>query len=201
MTTNSSARGGRREGAGAKPKPLSEVASVRIVANVTPAEADEWRRRGMSKWLRAELRQQPNDKNQQKEIEVKTSAYVALYAPNPNAASSYCGLGISKIEAQENRLAYNNQVPHTTVSFSRAPKWARKEALTSFYRPCLACGKTHPIGARKAVCIDNDGRPISDTAKWGVIWPECDGEFVVAKDAAGKKTLDEFASAGYPTQV
>lgn len=48
-------RGGRREGAGAKPKPPAELASVRVVANVTPAEAAEWRRRGMSKWLRSEL--------------------------------------------------------------------------------------------------------------------------------------------------
>lgn len=49
-------RGGRREGAGAKPKPPAELASVRVVANVTPAEAAEWRRRGMSRWLRGELR-------------------------------------------------------------------------------------------------------------------------------------------------
>ncbi len=49
-------RGGRREGSGAKPKPPEEVASVRIVANVTPAEAQEWQRRGRTAWLRAGLR-------------------------------------------------------------------------------------------------------------------------------------------------
>ena len=54
MTTTN--RGGRREGAGSKPKPPAEVASVRIVANVTPAEAEEWARRGRTHWLRAELR-------------------------------------------------------------------------------------------------------------------------------------------------
>ena len=49
-------RGGKRENSGAKPKPPAEVASVRIVANVTPAEAQEWARRGRTAWLRAELR-------------------------------------------------------------------------------------------------------------------------------------------------
>ena len=48
-------RGGYREGAGSKPKNPAEVASVRIVANVTPAEAAEWARRGRTAWLRAEL--------------------------------------------------------------------------------------------------------------------------------------------------
>ena len=41
---------------GAKPKPPAEVASVRIVANLTPAAAAEWRRRGRTGWLRDELR-------------------------------------------------------------------------------------------------------------------------------------------------
>lgn len=49
-------RGGYREGSGAKPKPPAKVASVRIVANVTEAEAQEWQRRGRTAWLRAELR-------------------------------------------------------------------------------------------------------------------------------------------------
>ena len=53
------ARGGRREGSGAKPKPPAKVASVRIVANVTPAEAQEWARRGRTAWLRTELRKLP----------------------------------------------------------------------------------------------------------------------------------------------
>jgi len=54
MTTTK--RGGYRENSGAKPKPPAELASVRIVANVTPAEAEEWARRGRTAWLRAELR-------------------------------------------------------------------------------------------------------------------------------------------------
>ena len=54
MTTNK--RGGYRIGSGSKPHPPAEVASVRIVANVTPAEAEEWARRGRTAWLRAELR-------------------------------------------------------------------------------------------------------------------------------------------------
>jgi len=54
MTTNK--RGGYRENSGAKPKPPAEVASVRIVANVTEVEAQEWKRRGRTAWLRAELR-------------------------------------------------------------------------------------------------------------------------------------------------
>ena len=49
-------RGGHREGAGSKPKPPAEVASVRIVANVTQSEAAEWAKRGRTAWLRAELR-------------------------------------------------------------------------------------------------------------------------------------------------
>ena len=54
MTTTK--RGGYRIGSGSKPHPPAEVASVRIVANVTPAEAEEWARRGRTAWLRAELR-------------------------------------------------------------------------------------------------------------------------------------------------
>lgn len=65
-------RGGRREGAGAKPKPADNVASVRIVANVTLAEAAEWRRRGMSKWLRGELHKLAEQQENQ------TSAHNAL---------------------------------------------------------------------------------------------------------------------------
>jgi hypothetical protein len=53
MTTK---RGGYRPNSGAKPKPQEEVASVRIVANLTPAEAAEWQRRGRTGWLREELR-------------------------------------------------------------------------------------------------------------------------------------------------
>ncbi len=49
-------RGGYRQNSGSKPHPPAEVASVRIVANVTPAEAQEWVRRGRTAWLRAELR-------------------------------------------------------------------------------------------------------------------------------------------------
>ena len=56
--------GGRRDGSGAKPKPPAEVASVRIVANVTPAEAQEWARRGRTAWLRAELRKLATPDNQ-----------------------------------------------------------------------------------------------------------------------------------------
>ena len=54
MTTTK--RGGYRKNSGAKPKPPAEVASVRIVANVTEVEAQEWKRRGRTAWLRAELR-------------------------------------------------------------------------------------------------------------------------------------------------
>ena len=54
MTT--AKRGGYRPNSGAKSKPPADVASVRIVANVTPAEAAEWRRRGRTTWLRSELR-------------------------------------------------------------------------------------------------------------------------------------------------
>ena len=54
MTTTK--RGGYRENSGSKPHPPAEVASIRIVANVTPAEAAEWAKRGRTAWLRAELR-------------------------------------------------------------------------------------------------------------------------------------------------
>ena len=54
MTTTK--RGGYRENSGSKPHPPEQVASVRIVANVTPAEAQEWQRRGRTAWLRSELR-------------------------------------------------------------------------------------------------------------------------------------------------
>jgi len=56
MESPKTQRGGYRQGSGAKPKPPAEVASVRIVANLTPAEAAEWQRRGRTGWLRAELR-------------------------------------------------------------------------------------------------------------------------------------------------
>jgi len=59
MKTNNTKRGGYREGSGSKPHPPEQVASVRIVANVTPAEAHEWARRGRTAWLRAELRNLP----------------------------------------------------------------------------------------------------------------------------------------------
>lgn len=54
MTTTK--RGGYRPNSGSKPHPTELVASVRIVANVTPAEAAEWQRRGRTGWLREELR-------------------------------------------------------------------------------------------------------------------------------------------------
>jgi len=56
MKTNNTKRGGHRAGSGSKPHPPEQVASVRIVANVTPAEAQEWARRGRTAWLRPELR-------------------------------------------------------------------------------------------------------------------------------------------------
>ena len=59
QSTAFAARGGRREGSGSKPKPPAEVASVRIVANVTEAEAVEWAKRGRTAWLRTELRKLP----------------------------------------------------------------------------------------------------------------------------------------------
>ncbi len=62
MTTTK--RGGYRERSGSKPKPPAEVASVRIVANVTTAEAQEWQRRGRTAWLRAELRKLATPDNQ-----------------------------------------------------------------------------------------------------------------------------------------
>ncbi len=64
MTMSNTKRGGRRENSGAKPKPPAEVASVRIVANVTEAEAQEWRRRGRTAWLRPELRKLPDSDSQ-----------------------------------------------------------------------------------------------------------------------------------------
>ena len=64
MTTSKSKRAGRREGSGAKPKPPAEVASVRIVANVTEAEAQEWAKLGRTAWLRAELRKLATPDNQ-----------------------------------------------------------------------------------------------------------------------------------------
>lgn len=62
MTTTK--RGGYRQGSGSKPHPPEQVASVRIVANVTPAEAAEWARRGRTTWLRAELRKLATPDNQ-----------------------------------------------------------------------------------------------------------------------------------------
>ncbi len=59
MNTITIKRGGYRENSGSKPHPPEQVASVRIVANVTPAEAQEWARRGRTAWLRAELRNLP----------------------------------------------------------------------------------------------------------------------------------------------
>jgi len=67
MTT--AKRGGYRQGSGAKPKPPAEVASVRIVANLTPAEAAEWQRRGRTGWLRAELRARIADRKRWAELE------------------------------------------------------------------------------------------------------------------------------------
>ena len=62
MTTTK--RGGYRQGSGSKPHPPELVASVRIVANVTPAEAQEWARRGRTAWLRPELRKNTGGQNE-----------------------------------------------------------------------------------------------------------------------------------------
>ncbi len=62
MTTTK--RGGYRPNSGSKPHPPAEVASIRIVANVTPAEAQEWARRGRTAWLRSELRKLATPDNQ-----------------------------------------------------------------------------------------------------------------------------------------
>ena len=64
MNTITIKRGGYRENSGSKPHPPELVASVRIVANVTPAEAEEWARRGRTAWLRAELRKLATPDNQ-----------------------------------------------------------------------------------------------------------------------------------------
>ncbi len=62
MTTTK--RGGHRAGSGSKPHPPEQVASVRIVANVAPAEAQEWARRGRTAWLRPELRKNTGGQNE-----------------------------------------------------------------------------------------------------------------------------------------
>ncbi len=128
-------------------------------------------------------------------------AYVAMYAPHHNSGHYACGLGLTKEEAAANRTAHNNQQPLTTVAFSRAPKWARKEAIKEFYAPCLGCGKTHPVSNRSTVCVDQDGSPLPITQQWGVIFPEMDGEFVSAQDDNGQRALDELRAAGYPTSA
>ncbi len=109
---------------------------------------------------------------------------------------SSAGLGISKEEAFENRSGFGNG---KTCAFSRAPKWARRAAIRAFYAPCIGCGKTHPIGHRKTVCVDGEGIPLPISRSWGVIYPELEGEFLVAQDEIGRKSLEEFRAAGYPT--
>ena len=61
---SNSKRGGYRENSGSKPHPPELVASVRIVANVTPAESAEWARRGRTAWLRPELRKNTGGQNE-----------------------------------------------------------------------------------------------------------------------------------------
>lgn len=48
-------RGGPRPGSGRPRKPREQSASVRIGLALTPAEAEEYRRRGATKWVRREL--------------------------------------------------------------------------------------------------------------------------------------------------
>ena len=81
MTNNK--RGGYREGSGSKPHPPAEVASIRIVANVTPAEAQEWSRRGRTAWLRAELRRK-------KTIDGILIFEMALFTQAPEIGSTDC---------------------------------------------------------------------------------------------------------------
>ena len=53
MTTTR--RGGARPGAGQPRKPADQAVSVRFSLALTPAEADEYRRRGATTWVRRML--------------------------------------------------------------------------------------------------------------------------------------------------
>ena len=53
MTTTK--RGGARQGAGQPRKPADQSASVRFSLALTPAEAEEYRRRGAGPWVRRML--------------------------------------------------------------------------------------------------------------------------------------------------
>lgn len=55
MTTTK--RGGARPGAGQPRKPADQSASVRFSLALTPAEADEYRRRGAGPWVRQMLQE------------------------------------------------------------------------------------------------------------------------------------------------
>ena len=55
MTTTK--RGGARQGAGQPRKPADQSVSVRFSLALTPAEADEYRRRGAGPWVRRMLQQ------------------------------------------------------------------------------------------------------------------------------------------------
>ena len=51
-------RGGARPGAGHPRKPADQAVSVRFSLALTPSEAEEYRRRGATAWVRRMLQQQ-----------------------------------------------------------------------------------------------------------------------------------------------
>lgn len=62
MTTTK--RGGARPGAGQPRKPANQSVSVRLSLALTPAEADEYRRRGAGPWVRRMLQQSQGERDE-----------------------------------------------------------------------------------------------------------------------------------------
>lgn len=77
--------------------------------------------------------------------------YLIAGAPS-NAASTHIGVGYTREESERTALYWANQQPWTrTRPFSRAPAWAREEAvraLTQVDAECQLCGAPMRVEAR-----------------------------------------------------
>lgn len=126
-------------------------------------------------------------------------AYLVNPKQHSNAYSTHAGVGKSEEEAIQRSCYYQNQVPWVrVVSFSRAPKWAQREAISALLSPCLACGKTHPVDwPISEPCLDSEGYCIPETKGWGAVelW---DGNVLVNQTATAATIVEGYRRAGYP---
>ena len=123
-------------------------------------------------------------------------AYVTYPVSGTNAYPSHAGLGLTREESVEKATVWASQVVRT-VPFSRAPGWAKDEAVEALLTPCLACGKSHPVDQQGEPCVDEEGNPLDKTRNWGVIHLRGRG-LLVEQTPEAQRTIDGYILAGYP---